>query len=405
MRTKLLFIVFFLSAVMTGNGTEDRSEYLRKVLDNLEKIKTATYRLQSEAWEPGDTIPGYSVYTFVEEYDNPADTAVGASYTDYSDAEKKQISSCYDGYVRLSFYHDKHGVMVDDFTRRNLPFRLVGVGTPYFNYAKNIIKYVLTTQDSISVDMKDCGDEYLLSLVINEDVQVEFFGLPYHLPKPPFYQDPTSIYEVHIRKSDNLPYKVRREMSHNITEYTYIEGQFNTLSAKGITASDYIPADYEVREYGKKYDTKPEVNITGQKAPDWTLTDTKDLQVSLFDLSSKVIVMEFTGIGCGPCAASISFLNKLKETYSAEQLTVLAVEIWNRKMPSLQNYANRQHINYLFLAGNDEIVNTYLNGDRGVPFFFILDENRVIKRIIKGYNLEHTGKEITQAIDELLKSN
>ena len=68
-------------------------------------------------------------------------------------------------------------------------------------------------------------------------------------------------------------------------------------------------------------------------------------------------------------------------------------------MPSLQNYANRQHINYLFLAGNDEIVNTYLNGDRGVPFFFILDENRVIKRIIKGYNLEHTGKEITQAID------
>ena len=110
MRTKLLFIVLFLSAVMTGNGTEDRSEYLRKVLDNLEKIKTATYRLQSEAWEPGDTIPGYSVYTFVEEYDNPADTAVGASYADYSDAEKKQISSCYDGDVRLSFYHDKHGV-------------------------------------------------------------------------------------------------------------------------------------------------------------------------------------------------------------------------------------------------------------------------------------------------------
>ena len=90
----------------------------------MEKIKTATYRLQSEAWEPGDTIPGYSVYTFVEEYDNPADTAVGASYADYSDAEKKQISSCYDGDVRLSFYHDKHGVMVDDFTRRNLPFRL-----------------------------------------------------------------------------------------------------------------------------------------------------------------------------------------------------------------------------------------------------------------------------------------
>lgn len=87
MRTKLLFIVLFLSAVMTGNGTEDKSEYLRKVLDNLEKIKTATYRLLSEAWEPGDTIPGYSVYTFVEEYDNPADTAVGASYTDYSDAE------------------------------------------------------------------------------------------------------------------------------------------------------------------------------------------------------------------------------------------------------------------------------------------------------------------------------
>lgn len=402
MRTRLLLIIFFLSSMMTIKSQENKNDYLKRVLNNLENIKTATYRSLTESWEPGDTTTNISGFTFVEEYGNPADSTIGASWVNYTDDEVKQVRSCYDGHVHVSFYHDKHGVVVDNFTFRKLPFR--PLGSPFFNYAKNIIKYALTTDDSISVDVKDCGADCFFRLVINEDEQVEFFGAAHHIPKPPFDMgDPTSVYEIWMSKSNDLPYKIRREMSHNISAYTCFDAQINKLAVTGIKVTDYIPEDYEVREYGKKYDTKPKTDLTGKKAPDWTLMDIKEQMVSLSELKSKVVLIEFTGIGCGPCVASIPFLNELKNKYSADDLTVVGIETWNRKTHSLQNYANRHAIGYMFLSGNDEIVDNYQVG-LAAPAFFILDENRIIRKIVRGYSPENAGKEISNLINELLKS-
>lgn len=403
MRISLLLITLFLLSVMTISSKENKNDYLRKVLSNLENIKTVTYRSLDESWEPGDTTTNTHGFSFVEEYNNPEDSTIGASWVNYTDGEVKQIRSCYDGAVIVSFYHDKHGVVVDNFTFRKLPFR--PIGSPFFNNTKNIIKYALTTPDSISVDVKDCGVDYFFRLVIHEDEQVEFFGPGHHLPKPPFdIGDPTSICEMWISKSDDLPYKVRREMSHSISAKTCFDAQINKLAVTGIKASDYIPEDYEVREYGEKYDTKPKSDLTGKKAPDWTLTNIEEQKVSLSALKSKVVLIEFTGIGCGPCVASIPFLNKLKNEYKAEDLTVIGIETWKRKIHSLQNYASRHKIGYMFLSGNDEIVDNYQVG-LAAPAFFILDENRVIRRIVRGYSPESAGKEITNLINELLESD
>lgn len=402
MRTILLFIILILSSMMTINSQENKKDYLKKVLGNLEKIETATFRVLKQVWEPGDTVPNLSVFNIVEEYVNPKDTTLGASWVSYTE-EKKELNGCYDGHVYISYWHDKHGVVVDDFAFRKLPFR--PMQPPFFTFTKNIIQYALTTNDSISVIVKDCGNEYLFRLVISEEEQVEFFGRAYHIPKPPFdlLSDPTSVYEIWISKSNDLPYKVRREMCHSISAETCSEVGLNSLTTKGINAMDYIPKGYEVREYGKKYDTKPKQDLVNKQAPDWTLMDIKEQMVSLSELKSKVVLIEFTGIGCGPCMASIPFLNELKNKYSAADLTVVGIETWNRKTRSLQNYANRHAIGYTFLSGNDEIVDNYQVG-LAAPAFFILDENRIIRKIVRGYSPENTRKEISNLINELLKS-
>ena len=52
------------------------------------------------------------------------------------------------------------------------------------------------------------GDNYYFKLVIDENQQVEFFGKAYHMPLPPFdIGSTTSIYELWINKSNDLPYK------------------------------------------------------------------------------------------------------------------------------------------------------------------------------------------------------
>ena len=51
----------------------------------------------------------------------------------------------------------------------------------------------------------------------------------------------------------------------------------------------------------------------------------------MFSLSdfkeSKVLLIQCTGIGCGPCMVSIPFLNKLKQDYKTDDLDVVAIEM------------------------------------------------------------------------------
>ena len=57
MRTKAVLFFLLLLPVYVVNGQDDKREYLKKVLDNLEQIKSATYKVEGEVWNPGDTIP------------------------------------------------------------------------------------------------------------------------------------------------------------------------------------------------------------------------------------------------------------------------------------------------------------------------------------------------------------
>ena len=61
MRTKAVLFFLLLLPVYVVNGQDDKREYLKKVLDNLEQIKSATYKVESEVWNPGDTIPSLSL--------------------------------------------------------------------------------------------------------------------------------------------------------------------------------------------------------------------------------------------------------------------------------------------------------------------------------------------------------
>lgn len=231
---------------------------------------------------------------------------------------------------------------------------------------------------------------------------MEFFGKAYHMPEPPFYVEPTSIYELWIRKSDNLPYKARREMSHDISVTTITSVEFNRLSINDFNVSDYYPKGYTVEPYGygnKKAASAPE--LTGKQAPEWTLNDSNGNPISLANQKSKVLLINFTGIGCGACQAAVPFLKELKGKFNNEDFDLIAIEGWSRKEHSIQVYANNKKLNYTILNANDQVIKDYQTGN-AAPFFFILDEHHIIRKVIRGYGNERTNKEIMDAITELL---
>ncbi len=397
---KLIYILPFLLIINTIHAQEGKREYLQKVLANLEKIKSVSYTSFNESWQPGDTVPIFTYSNYTNEYNNPNDSTIGASYAVFKTKDMDKMTFCYDGHKRVLVYDEDKAIVEDDFTARPLPYR--PLSGPFYNYTKNIIKYALQTKDNITIDLQDKGNDNFFRLVIEEDTQVEFFGKAYHMPKPPFYVEPTSIYEIWIHKSDNLPYKTRRDMSHDISVKTITSVEFNKLSINDFNVSDYYPKGYTVEPYGygnKTATSAPE--LTGKQAPEWTLNDSNGNPVSLADLKSKVLLINFTGIGCGACQAAVPFLKELKGKFNNEDFDLIAIEGWSRKEHAIQVYANNKKLNYTILNANDQVIKDYQTGN-AAPFFFILDERHIIRKVIRGYGNEKTNKEIMDAITELL---
>lgn len=391
--------------LLAGCGPQNTGAYLKEVVANLEKIESASYRLKEVNWSPYEDKPLFESLGFMHEYDNPADTAIGSCFVSFD--KDMRFDGAYNGHVKLTVYHEQKGVLEDDFETNTLPFRVTG--TPFYHSAKAILQYALETTDSIKTSLVDEDSCYHFSLTIYEDAQVEIFGRMRHMPIPPpeFATDPESHYELWIRKSDGLPFKMYRKMSHEITMEECIQPEFNHLSLDDLNIHDYIPADYEFRTREqndrirqKAKDEKP--SMQDKPAPEWTLTDTKDRPVSLKDIKSKVVLLNFTGIGCGPCQAAIPFLKELKSKYAnPEEFELIAIESWSNRTSSRLAYATKKELNYRMLGANEQVLKDYQTG-RAAPWFFLLDENHIVRKAIFGYSPGKTNLEIEEAIKALL---
>ncbi len=388
-------IVLFSACKVNYSSTD----YLKTVLKKLGKIESATYNLKGENWAPGDTAASNINYSYMKEYDNPSDTTIGAKFVHLNQNDTAQLEFCYDGQMRALVYHDEKFIVLDSFTARPLSFR--PLTPPFFNFAKNILRYALETNDSISIDIDDLKEAVYVKLTIHEDSQVEFHGKAHHMPPSPYtYGDNTSVYEMWINKSSNLPYKVRREMSHNISVTTCTDYALNSIDIKDFNASDYFPAGYKIQAYRIGGKTIKEHGLLGKTAPEWTLQSAENIPVALSSLKSKVLLIQFTSVSCGPCKASIPFLKQLGGEYKKADFDFVAIESTSSNLDVLKNYMKRNRFDYKYLLGTKEVLKRY--SVNSYPVFFILDNNHVVKNVINGYGEETTDDEIRKIVKELV---
>jgi len=392
--TGLAFIITSCSSI-----DQNKEQYLQKVLNNLNKIESAVYYTTTESWAPGDTAASGIYYHYVKEFDNPADTTIGASFVKLLQEDTSHMTFCYDGKMRALVFDEDKTIAIDSFSVRTLPFR--PITAPFFNYTRTIIEYALETNDSIALDIKDLEDAYFVSLTIYEDQKVEFFGKAYYMDIDPYdFGETTSKYELWISKSNDLPYRVRREMSHDISVTTRRNAIINTMKLEDFRASDYFEPEYAIELFYLGSKSEVVSDLTGKVAPDWILKDANNDTLALRDLKSKILLIQFTSVTCGPCKASIPFLKQLVKEYDREHFAFVAIESWTKNTEVLKSYQRRNNFNYTFLMSTREVTESYQI--KSVPVFFILDESRVIVKVIKGYGEGTTDKEIRDLLNELI---
>ncbi len=382
---------------------ESKKGYLEKILQNLEQIESASYYSYGKSTALGDTskmLPGRSE-TFTKEYDNPGDPYIGSIFAHFEYNDTTRMTYYYDGDSRCRLNWDEKTFEVDSsFRDDQLPFR--PIGPPFFNYAESIVRYALESNDSIKTEIADLGDSIRFTLTIYDKV-VEFFGQPAYMEENYFRINPgverISIYDIWIDKRDNLPYRLKRHQPHNISWRSVSDVVLNSNYPAEFRGTAYIPPDFVNRRELKR-EVPPVMDLDGKQAPDWVLSDFDNNPVALSDFKSKVLMMKFTGIGCGPCHLAIPFLKKLVESYDADDFALVGIETWSEDLSALKNYFQNNELNFTFLNATDLVTQNY--NVRGVPAFFIMDENRVIRKIITGYGKGSTDEEIKNSINELL---
>ena len=112
-------------------------------------------------------------------------------------------------------------------------------------------------------------------------------------------------------------------------------------------------------------------------------------------------MIQFTGIGCGHCHASIPFLKNLVSEYKNKNFQFISIESWSSNVEGIRRYIEMNNINYLYLISSKEITKKY--NVLGVPVFFILDKDTIIRKVILGYDDKgSTDNEIKEALNQLL---
>jgi peroxiredoxin len=392
--------LMLLCAVIVAGGCGKQyseKEFLAEVSANLGKIKSATYFSTATASAPGDTLKFSEPRTqYVKIFINRDDTLVGAGSLQFKGEDTTAMTNYYDGLSRGTVNLEEHYVKIDSFRNDPYPFRLVYY--PFYTKINEIIKYALTTTDSISTVFGDYGDSLHFGLKIY-DKHVYFHIRPIVIKNEYIPEDEISQFDIWFRKADGMPYRMRSRW-HHTTFFEECHGaRFNTTRDTFFTATDYFPEGFEIVQLRRA--PKPEGStMTGMKAPDWTLRDTDEKPVGLKDLKAKVVMIQFTGIGCGPCHMSLPFLRQLAGEYGERDLTLVSIETWSNNLEGIRRYTTANNLTHLFLLSEEEVTKAY--GVKSVPVFFILDEQRVIRKVINGYSKDATDSEIRAAIGALI---
>jgi thiol-disulfide isomerase/thioredoxin len=397
MKKTVLFILVLISSGFIYGQTD--LDVLKKISGKISEIKNASYTFSSKCGEPNDSLFRSESNRFEVYSRNENDEYLKCNYyyglTEFPD----RIRDLYVNGVKKTIYWENKRVIVDSLNYDFLPYKSALV--PIFIGTQGIIDYAIENYENVIVELVNFNDSIKIKIIFPDKVIECINYKPWIVNCPNIKkEDEHSSYTIWV-DNNLILYKVLREVHTERCLSRISNLEYDTLSNKTLLSGAYIPDNFEVVDVKNIPINKKIYSLENKIAPNWSLFDPKENKtVSLNEIDSKLIILQFTGIGCGHCKESISFLKNLKKEYETDKLEIISIETFNDKPDYIKHYINLNGINYYYLITEKSVKNAY--NVSGVPHFFILDQNKIIKKEISGYKKGETDLIIKEQIDKII---
>ena len=390
----------------TASAFTRTDEPVKKViglmLEQLDKHHSFSYEEEMVSWMPGESEQdGKTLRRHTLEIVDRQEPYVGASYVMKGDGHG---FFAYDGKKRVRDTEAPMVFEVDSLFRGITAYRVVT--RPFFQVANTIGQYILSTSDSIHLEMHETAQEYLIKVSIFTDEQVEFtMGrlTPYipEVPEAGLFFTPPHVYILHVDKGTYMPIRYHRILDHNSSMVQVSHVEYDTQRLEDFDIYSYLPPHFTFSKPEAKGVVKAKLR-RGDLAPDFELRDTEGRTHTLSQYRGKTVLVEFTSVACSVCQIVPAFLHQLSVEFP--QLQILSIEAWNMKASTCLNWVKRKGVTHPYLLDGKSTHAIYTD-NAGVPSFFIIDAEGKIAAEFTGYSEQTSPSAIREEIAKYVQSS
>jgi|GEM_PF-1605752 len=386
MKTVILILMICSFQISFSQSTE---EILSKTIDRIDSINCVVFSTLGSASAPGDTLMFNSLSTLSKVVMNNSDSHVGSSFLWYlSDTSKVRYN--YHENIEIEYNWDNNTATIDTI---NFEDPNQYVFAPFLIRVKALLNYSINYKDSVVYQSTILNDTTQITFIFKNRV-VEFNSLK------PFIIHRDSVFTKYTLWIDKyfLPYKLKRRVPHqtSIEKITVIsEGNCDEITDKHVGV--YLPDGFTIQDReGMEINTS---EIEGQLAYNWVLESVDGDSVRLSDFKGKNLLLEFTGVGCGPCHQAIPFLKKMSNESKGKDFNVVSIESFPKNKSGLKRYRDMNQINYPFLIADSETIKSLKI--LAIPVFLFINKSGVIEKVIVGYQKDITDIEISDYLKKM----